>query len=405
MIVNLNRKFQNPWEELTFRSIGNTNRIFNAAEDRFLLCLTHVHGYGNWDRVRTSIKRSDRFRFDFSLQCASEEQIGRRCELLMRSAEKELMDIEKKEADESGTNSANPGSGSSNAIGNEDRDKIREITKKQAADAKKLATIRAQLANARKPAQEGDEDALDKGKPGTKTSKTTSVIPGVSAKLTATIKPSDPLPQGPAAAGAEPKKVAKARSKAEGVSGKGKVMPDSLMPEFVKFVEDNATLNLDKIKTLFTQLHSEIPKRQVEFKLQQVAYKSGKKWVVTEEAKGWLTGNPPAASSDSASPPTKKAKTDGTDGSSPAAGSKRAAEGGDGEPEKKKKKKELSGFGHFVNVMKPSVKTQHKAELDAMSAEESKKFLKNQIMKAWQDMNETQQAEWEAKAQAINAAN
>ena len=50
-------KFSNPWEELTFRSIGSTNRIFNAAEDRFLLCLTHVHGYGNWDRVRTSIKR------------------------------------------------------------------------------------------------------------------------------------------------------------------------------------------------------------------------------------------------------------------------------------------------------------------------------------------------------------
>lgn len=400
-------KFQNPWEELTFRSIGNTNRIFNAAEDRFLLCLTHVHGYGNWDRVRTSIKRSDRFRFDFSLQCASEEQIGKRCELLMRSAEKELLDIEKKEADETG-NSANPGSGNTKAIGDsEDRAKIKEITKKQAADAKKLAHIRAQLAIARKTAQEGDDSAKDKGLPGTKSDKTSSVINGGS-KLTATIGPSDPLPQVGTVAGTESRKVTKARSKAEGATGKGKQIPDSLMPEFVKFVQDNSSLNLDKMKTEFTKIHPEIPKRQVEFKLQQIANKTGKKWVLTEDAIGWLTGNPPAPGSstssadDTSSQPTKKAKTQS---SSPTAGTKRAAEKGENEPDKKKKKRELSGFGHFVNQMKPALKAEHKAEMDNMGPEESKKFLKNQIMKAWQDMSEAKQAEWESLAQAVNAAN
>ena len=37
--------FEDPWEELTFRNVGNQGRIFNAVEDRFLLCLTHLHGY------------------------------------------------------------------------------------------------------------------------------------------------------------------------------------------------------------------------------------------------------------------------------------------------------------------------------------------------------------------------
>jgi SWI/SNF-related matrix-associated actin-dependent regulator of chromatin subfamily A member 5 len=36
--------FNDPWEELTFRNVGNQGRIFNAVEDRFLLCLTHLHG-------------------------------------------------------------------------------------------------------------------------------------------------------------------------------------------------------------------------------------------------------------------------------------------------------------------------------------------------------------------------
>jgi hypothetical protein len=38
--------FNDPWEELTFRNVGNQGqgRVFNPVEDRFLLCLTHLHG-------------------------------------------------------------------------------------------------------------------------------------------------------------------------------------------------------------------------------------------------------------------------------------------------------------------------------------------------------------------------
>jgi hypothetical protein len=47
--------FEDPWEELTFKNVGNQGKIFNTVEDRFLLCLTHLHGYGSWDMVRKFI--------------------------------------------------------------------------------------------------------------------------------------------------------------------------------------------------------------------------------------------------------------------------------------------------------------------------------------------------------------
>lgn len=36
--------FSDPWEELTFRNVGTQGRMFNSIEDRYLLCLTHLHG-------------------------------------------------------------------------------------------------------------------------------------------------------------------------------------------------------------------------------------------------------------------------------------------------------------------------------------------------------------------------
>jgi hypothetical protein len=49
--------FEDPWEELTFKNVGNQGKIFNTVEDRFLLCLTHLHGYGSWDMVRLHVYR------------------------------------------------------------------------------------------------------------------------------------------------------------------------------------------------------------------------------------------------------------------------------------------------------------------------------------------------------------
>eukprot|EP01035_Chromulina_nebulosa_P022015 gene22015-28499_t len=156
--------FEDPWEELTFRNLGNQNRIFNAVEDRFLLCLTHLHGYGNWDLVKNSIRRCERFRFDFYLQSCSAEALGKRCEALMKSAERELSEIEKKRlaadqhsiaasAGNSGAahsfpNAASRGFVSLTTSGNAvevAKEKLAEVTRQITEEAKKLANARAQL--------------------------------------------------------------------------------------------------------------------------------------------------------------------------------------------------------------------------------------------------------------------
>jgi SWI/SNF-related matrix-associated actin-dependent regulator of chromatin subfamily A member 5 len=95
--ADLIKSFDNPWDDLHSRSnLGNAGRMYTSQEDRFLLCLTHLHGYGNWDQVRSSIRRCPAFRFDFFLQTCTSEQLGKRCETLMKAAERELEVLKKR---------------------------------------------------------------------------------------------------------------------------------------------------------------------------------------------------------------------------------------------------------------------------------------------------------------------
>ena len=55
--------------------------------DRYLLCFTNHYGYGNWEDVRMAIRRCDRFRFDYFLRSCTADNLGKRCEQLMRAAE------------------------------------------------------------------------------------------------------------------------------------------------------------------------------------------------------------------------------------------------------------------------------------------------------------------------------
>jgi SWI/SNF-related matrix-associated actin-dependent regulator of chromatin subfamily A member 5 len=134
--------FNDPWEELTFRNVGNQGRIFNAVEDRFLLCLTHLHGYGSWDQVRSSIRRCERFRFDFYLQSCSADALGKRCELLMRAAERELAEIERKKqaADAMSASNARP----KDAV-ELSKSKMEVLIKEIKAESTRLAQARLQL--------------------------------------------------------------------------------------------------------------------------------------------------------------------------------------------------------------------------------------------------------------------
>lgn len=88
--------FDNPWEELEFTFVNTKDKLFTADEDRYLLCWAHKFGYGQWDAIKMAIRRSPYFRFDYFLRSLPTDQIGKRAEVLMKAAEKEVEQIEKK---------------------------------------------------------------------------------------------------------------------------------------------------------------------------------------------------------------------------------------------------------------------------------------------------------------------
>ncbi|CAM9293074.1 unnamed protein product, partial [Ectocarpus sp. 4 AP-2014] len=115
-------KFANPWEQLTFQYTGTQGKVFNAHEDRYLLCLAHKYGYGNWDLVKAAIRRSDRFRFDYFLRSCSADALGKRCEALMKAAEKEDAEWHKsRQGTERGA-----GPGGSERLAEEERRRVAE---------------------------------------------------------------------------------------------------------------------------------------------------------------------------------------------------------------------------------------------------------------------------------------
>ena len=253
--------FEDPWEELTFRNVGNQGKIFNAVEDRFLLCLTHLHGYGSWDMVRNSIRRCDRFRFDFYLQSCSAEALGKRCELLMRSAERELAEIERKKQ---AADAMNTGSSRPRTSADMNKERLAELTSQIASEGKRLGQLRTQLNKVKVPAS-GPAAAAS-------SASAKSAGGGASAKELS------------AAAGA--KKSASSVAESSGSGGVGGVglggggpgsraltVPDGLLPELCRMLRKAGPDGVNKVVNEFTALHPELSKRQTEIKIAEIALK------------------------------------------------------------------------------------------------------------------------------------
>lgn len=94
--------FDNPWLELEFTYVNTKDNFFTADEDRHLLCWANKYGYGQWDAVKMAIRRSPEFRFDYYLRSLQVDVIGRRCEQLMKAAEKEIEIMTKKVKEDAG---------------------------------------------------------------------------------------------------------------------------------------------------------------------------------------------------------------------------------------------------------------------------------------------------------------
>mmetsp|Transcript_40687 Transcript_40687/g.90456 ORF Transcript_40687/g.90456 Transcript_40687/m.90456 type:complete len:1088 (-) Transcript_40687:511-3774(-) len=85
-------RYKNPWQELKIQYGANKGKAYTEEEDRFILCMVHKLGYGNWDDLKAEIRKSWRFRFDWFFKSRTPQELARRCDTLIRLIEKENED-------------------------------------------------------------------------------------------------------------------------------------------------------------------------------------------------------------------------------------------------------------------------------------------------------------------------
>ncbi|CAM6087102.1 unnamed protein product [Calypogeia fissa] len=90
-------RYQNPLVELEISYGQNQEKPYSEEADRFMLCMVHRLGYGNWAGLRAAIHGSPLFMFDWVTKGRSSSQLARRCDTLIRIVEKENQELEEKE--------------------------------------------------------------------------------------------------------------------------------------------------------------------------------------------------------------------------------------------------------------------------------------------------------------------
>jgi SWI/SNF-related matrix-associated actin-dependent regulator of chromatin subfamily A member 5 len=353
--------FENPWDELTFKGgAGGAGKVFNTTEDRFLLCLTHLHGHGNWDLVRSSIRRCGRFRFDFYLQSCTADQLGKRCEALMRAAERELDDrLRKKESEKDGV------AGGGKAESALDR---QAHTRKEIAEAtRKLTQVRDQLAAAKSGHAAGSKN-----------------------------------PQFEAAGG----EAAGARKSTGGGGGGGssssggggakRPFPERDLAELARLLLDHDAWGVGKVVDHWVAGHPEVSKRQVEVTIQEVAIKEKGHWQIRPTHAHLLTGEaPPAGSAAAAAPAGGKSKAAGKGKADDA---KRKREEEEAKPTKAPKKPRKA-FGMYSDYILPTATKAIKDMVEYQNAapERVREGIKACVRSWWDQLVPEERLEWDQK--------
>ncbi|XP_020108881.1 ISWI chromatin-remodeling complex ATPase CHR11-like isoform X2 [Ananas comosus] len=90
-------RYKNPWSELKIQYGQNKGKLYNEECDRFLLCMVHKLGYGNWDELKAAFRSSPLFRFDWFVKSRTTQELARRCDTLIRLVEKENQEYDERE--------------------------------------------------------------------------------------------------------------------------------------------------------------------------------------------------------------------------------------------------------------------------------------------------------------------
>ncbi|XP_077232614.1 putative chromatin-remodeling complex ATPase chain [Tasmannia lanceolata] len=90
-------RYKNPWLELKIQYGQNKGKLYNEECDRFMLCMVHRLGYGNWDELKAAFRTSPLFRFDWFVKSRTTQELARRCDTLIRLVERENQEFDERE--------------------------------------------------------------------------------------------------------------------------------------------------------------------------------------------------------------------------------------------------------------------------------------------------------------------
>ncbi|KAF5196156.1 Chromatin-remodeling complex atpase [Thalictrum thalictroides] len=90
-------RYKNPWLELKIQYGQNKGKLYNEECDRFMLCMIHKIGYGNWDDLKAAFRASPLFRFDWFIKSRTTQELARRCDTLIRLVERENQEFDERE--------------------------------------------------------------------------------------------------------------------------------------------------------------------------------------------------------------------------------------------------------------------------------------------------------------------
>ncbi|GAU37744.1 hypothetical protein TSUD_382370, partial [Trifolium subterraneum] len=90
-------RYKNPWLELKVQYGQNKGKLYNEECDRFMICMVHKLGYGNWDELKAAFRTSPLFRFDWFVKSRTTQELARRCDTLIRLVEKENQEFDERE--------------------------------------------------------------------------------------------------------------------------------------------------------------------------------------------------------------------------------------------------------------------------------------------------------------------
>ncbi|CAN8300533.1 unnamed protein product [Cochlearia groenlandica] len=90
-------RYRNPWLELKIQYGQNKGKLYNEECDRFMICMMHKLGYGNWDELKAAFRTTPLFSFDWFIKSRTALEVSRRCDTLIKLIEKENNEYDARE--------------------------------------------------------------------------------------------------------------------------------------------------------------------------------------------------------------------------------------------------------------------------------------------------------------------